>query len=634
ASHSGTVGLRASNPRVTGLGDIALSGVISDGVGASGWSKGGPNTLTLSGANTFTQVLTVAQGVLKMGSATALGTTAGNTVISAGAAVDLNGFSTSEPFNLSGVGITNFGPAINGGANTLGALINSAATASTVSGPITMAAASSIGSPTLGPGGDMTVSAPIGGAFTLTKVGGNTLTLTAANTFTGTIVNSGALVLSGAGTIPGVTLNPGTTINLDNSGTNVGNRFQQRGLNLISGNLNIIGNSAAATLEDLGNNTFTVNGGQSVVTLTPSAGFGLKFNAGTTGNALVRSNNGTALFRGTNLGGVPGAGVATISFTGTLPTVGQAGAVGTLNRAIIPWALVDTSATGQGISFATQVNTTEGTRPLAANEISPTITANNNVGLNIDTTAPAGSTLINSLTLNAGGSTLTVGAGNNLNLDSGGLLATSSWTIDGGTLNSNANREIDIHSVGAGTTLRINSVVGNTTGGVVRAGNGTVIFGAQNTFNGSLRLNGGTTILSGGSNTILFPPTAPPAVGALTSTVAAQNLILNPGATLDLNGNDQRFAGFATNAVVATAGASSGLPNTYGTITNTSATPATLRFSQGAAFVVPSTISGNLNLVRDGGNTITLTSPLTHTGTTTLNGGVFKLQDAASLPHK
>jgi autotransporter-associated beta strand protein len=174
--------------------DYTISNVIS---GTGTIEKLGAGALTLSGANTYTGVSTVSQGVLKLGSTTALGTVAGITTITSGAALDLNGinYSTLEPLTLNGTGLSS------GGAMT-----NSSATAGTFAGPITLASASLIKCST----GAITVSGTVNGAFAL-----NVESTTAAYTQSGIVgatsaptsytinTGSGATIISANTTVAG-----------------------------------------------------------------------------------------------------------------------------------------------------------------------------------------------------------------------------------------------------------------------------------------------------------------------------------------------------------------------------------------------------------------------------------------------
>jgi fibronectin-binding autotransporter adhesin len=88
---------------ITGLGAVAQLG---------------PGTLTISGANTFADVTTVAGGTLKVGSATALGTTAGGTTVTNTGTLDVNGFSLGlEPVTVSGAGLGGAGALVNNGTS-------------------------------------------------------------------------------------------------------------------------------------------------------------------------------------------------------------------------------------------------------------------------------------------------------------------------------------------------------------------------------------------------------------------------------------------------------------------------------------------------------------------------------------
>lgn len=147
------------------------------------------------------------------------------------------------------------------------------------------------------------------------------------------------------------------------------------------------------------------------------------------------------LFRGTSLGSAAGANVATIN-SGTTGWVfnGQTGAAASANKGILAWALVDTSVSGLGTSFATADTATGLLRPLntSTEMTTNTLTANNNILYN--TSSSTNTVSVNSLTF-SGSSTLTVnapinGAVQNLQVQSGGILVQNgvTATITGGLL--------------------------------------------------------------------------------------------------------------------------------------------------------------------------------------------------------
>ena len=196
-----------------------FSGILQNGSGTVTLTKAGTGTLTLSGANTYTGVTTVSAGVLDAQNNTALGTTAGATTVTAGAAlqVDGSGLLIAEPLTLNGTGIAGGGALRNlannntwSGAITLGsaARINSDAGTLTVSNTISGAGVGL----TVGGAGNTTVSGVIGTTTgTLTKDGAGTLTLSAANTYTGTTtVSAGTLLVNGSQGSSAVSLNGGT----------------------------------------------------------------------------------------------------------------------------------------------------------------------------------------------------------------------------------------------------------------------------------------------------------------------------------------------------------------------------------------------------------------------------------------
>jgi len=76
--------------------------------------KTGTGSLTLSNANDFTGTTTVSGGILRLGNNTALGTSAGGTVIQSGATLDVYGFQTSsDRITVTGSGVGGRGAIIN-----------------------------------------------------------------------------------------------------------------------------------------------------------------------------------------------------------------------------------------------------------------------------------------------------------------------------------------------------------------------------------------------------------------------------------------------------------------------------------------------------------------------------------------
>lgn len=192
---------------------ITFSGIISGAAGITFQRAASGTTeypvFLLSGANTHTGAITAgANATVRVGNIAGLGTVAGTTTVNATGALDLNGIAVgAEPVTLNGNGA---------GATPIGALLNSSATAASLSGAVTLASNSSIG----GSGaGAMTLSGVVSGGFTLSKLGTGTTILSAANTYTGaTTVSAGQLRLTGATSLPGGIGATGGTANLSLNG--------------------------------------------------------------------------------------------------------------------------------------------------------------------------------------------------------------------------------------------------------------------------------------------------------------------------------------------------------------------------------------------------------------------------------
>ena len=219
---------------------LVMNGTINEAAGYTnavvidGATSG---TVKLAGNNTYSGSTTVSSGTLKLGSATALGSTAGVTSVGSGGFLDLNGQTgVAEALNYTGTG----------------GLVNSAAgTTASVSGVVDIGSATTVQTT-----GNITLDGKLNGTASknLTKSGEGTLKVTAADsTFSGTntvsagtlmvdtggsiatstsIVNGGFLKvngtagavtvnsgggLSGSGTVGALTLNSGGALNPGNS---------------------------------------------------------------------------------------------------------------------------------------------------------------------------------------------------------------------------------------------------------------------------------------------------------------------------------------------------------------------------------------------------------------------------------
>jgi len=601
---TGAVTLSA-NRTVTVAANTLTVGGLAGGTFTLG--KSGTGTLSLSATGTV-GVVNINQGALLVSDAGALGNTASNTINNnTGAALQLSGNITlAEPLSIGSTGINSAGAIQNvSGTNTLtGGVIMlndawiGADTGSTLN--ITTVAITGNKNVTFAGGGNINLGIALGSTVnSITKVNNGTLTITvdnSANT-TGITVNAGTLALNGAGKTAGnLTINPtGILTVTDNSVSPTNNRLggSSKTLTLAGATFNYTANATSTSSENTAGWTF--NAGLSNVNITPGAGSTI---LGT--GSLSWGGGSTALITSAGLGA---SNTNTLKFSGTINNnFGQgSNTVGATTKSVLSRMLVDNGT--NPVNFGTYDAAGNGLRVLnATTEVNSTALSlltggNNNVSTTTSQTVPVSST-VNSMDLKSGGGAV-VGANATFTIFSGGIIArTGNTGISGGYLA--ASNAFAIHTL---DNLTISSVfAGGQT--LIKNGSATLTLSGANNLLGVTYVNQGTLLLNGGANTLPYN----------------QELVVNNGGTLDLNGNNQAITKLQSQGTVAGSG---------GTITSISA--ATLYVNENGNSTFAGALNGAVSLVKGGNNTLTFVSPSATTGSITVASNTLQLRDAATL---
>ena len=171
-----TLAVSSGSPTITVSSNSATLNTVL--AGTNGLTKAGAGTLILNASNTYTGGTTLSAGQLNLNSANALA--GGALVISGGAIGNSSGSTVTLPGSQTWNGnFSCFGP------NKL-----------ILSGTVALGGNRTV---TVN-GGDLTLNGAVSGAFSLTKDGANTLTVSQGNTYSGgTVVNAGKLVATGGG---------------------------------------------------------------------------------------------------------------------------------------------------------------------------------------------------------------------------------------------------------------------------------------------------------------------------------------------------------------------------------------------------------------------------------------------------
>jgi autotransporter-associated beta strand protein len=595
-----------------------------------------------------------------------------NYTISGTGSIGGNASLTLDPANTGTLTLTTANTftgtaAVNGGTLQLG---NGGAEGSLApTGPISIATGATFAvnqSDTVAQGTEFSTAA-ISGAGNFAQTGAGTTILNAANTYSGqTLVSAGTLqaavnpTANGLGT-SAVAIGAGTTVVLENTHTASGATFTLS--NTFSGtgllNVRFAANANARNLLMPG-----VTGFEGTIRLSSLGATGDKWSTGTLGalpsSLIVDSGNtlyipsGTPSFTGgitlNGAGNTEGRGAIRLS-NGTLGgniKLASDTSINLDNAAAVLSGDISSGATGTQTLTLGATASTGGTLSGVIGGGTGTLNLATAVGGTY--TLTNANTYTGTTTINAG--ILQLGNVAALGGDTPGVNASSEIIMAGGTLRSNINNVV-VHSpiklTGAAATINAPAV--GTTGGAVftlflngaisgtgdlslvgvQGSNtfGTIHLGAASSYTGNTLLTttntGGTLFVVAGVENALPPTTV---------------LTLNGGAgsgtgrtlRLDLNGFNQTLAGL-TNV--------NGLNLRNQRITSTTGLP-TLTINNTDNFSFGGTVNGTtatfcrlegtLALTKKGVGTMTLTGASnTHTGATTVLGGVLVLGHQASL---
>ena len=292
----------------------AFAGVLQNGAGTLSVTKSGVGVQTLSGTNTYSGGTTLSGGQLNINYG---GSSSANSAIGTGAFTIGGAYAID---NTSGADVTLL-PAIpqnwNGDFTYLGSKSLNLGT-----GAVTLNANRTVTVLT----NTLTAGGAVGGAYSLTKNGGGTLTLNGANTYSGaTTVNGGTLLINGS-TVAGSAVTVYSGI-LGGSGTISGIVVVATGSVVAPGGVNALG---TLTLPNTTTNVLTLNASTLL--------FDLSSVAGTCDKISITNANGKLVLNGTNtvalsfpFGGVPAGTYTLMTCAGGITT--NAGATLTLQRA-------------------------------------------------------------------------------------------------------------------------------------------------------------------------------------------------------------------------------------------------------------------------------------------------------------
>jgi fibronectin-binding autotransporter adhesin len=602
--------------RLGGLaGTLTYQSVLADDGGAwRGLIVQG--NVILASPNTYSGDTTVNAGTLTLGNTGAIpsGSGKGNVAVSGGATLNLAGFD---------LGVNG----LSGG----GTITNNRTTAGTNTLTAGLADADGDFSGVIQDGSNGTVA--------LRKTGAGTLTLRGANTFSGNVtINSGTLQMGSTSALGNaantVTVQPGATLDVTGART--------LGSQVVTISGAGVGDSGAVVSSASG----SANAGVVRLELAADATIGgaTRWDIRDGGNRGYFDAHGFTLTK-TGVNEITFYNISDISLSDLVinqgsanfeqnSPLGDASKTITVNSGGELWFWDNTApALDKNVVLSGGTLRNDGGGGHAVNLVGPvTLTGTNAVQANVDIAlsgAVSGTggltknggavlTLANAANAYEGGTTLTAGTlaisdDSNLGATSGGL------TFNGGTLRvtgtgtsgldparplawGTAGGKFEIAD--AAKTFTVPQSVPDS-GGLTKSGAGNLVLSGTNTYGGDTTVNAGT--LAAGSP------------GAIPSGLGAGNLVVNAGATFDLNGVSPTVNALLGKGVVTNNPAVPGASNTLTVGQDGGSSSLTATLQDG---------TGKLALTKNGSGTLKLGAFGAYTGPTTISGGTIQLGPA------
>ena len=580
----------------TDVSPLQASLILQAVVGtADGIRKTGDGVLQFNAQSVFNGQVIVEAGGIKTGYTNA-GSRFANLQLDAGTRFDLNGFSTTWG-SLSGDGDV----------------------------------FSSSGTPTLTVGFDGTSTTFSGRLIRfndaaygqLTKVGVGTLTLDTAQDANGSFgaitvrggsiryEDDGQALVSSAAENTVFNLQSGGALEVNNSFSNVANRLGAAingTVNLLGGTFVLGGNSAADSSETIANLNLTTGG--SLIELTRSGSRLLdltltNLSAPSAGSLVIAGLAGSARLNVTNANLVAGQGSSGTAFAVRGDILVDSGLdIGFLANAGGTWRALATADLNSDLA-------TWGSQQNALLSVATTIGASTSVNtLTIGSPVSLASSLPDAF-----GGYGTDGASVTLTMaNASALLVKSDVVSIDVDVRGSSTQAPQFHVLDA-ATLDLNGRLGlGSTVGFVKAGNGTMNLNARTGFTGVVTVNGGTLNLFGGAENTFV-------VGESVGPARVSDLQLNGLLSVVNVNNRSQVIGALTSANT--------MSGSAGMIRNLGLDVVTLTSTGGGTF--GGAISGNLNFVRSGNNSTSLTGVSDYTGETIIRGGSLTLVDSGAL---